>query len=70
MANVKDSSLGPVSQSYLMTEICLKAKLCHKIVLRFIITVSQNFHILFNKSDLKISLMTNLKIASCLLYML
>jgi hypothetical protein len=52
---------GPVSQSYLTTKICLKIKICHKIVVRFILAVSQNFHILSNKSDLTIILRSVLR---------
>jgi hypothetical protein len=54
--DLENGDQGPVSQSYLLTKICLKIKFCHKIVILFIITVSQNFHILSNKSDVKIIL--------------
>jgi hypothetical protein len=56
------TNLGPVSQNYLITKIYLKIRICHEIVIRFIIAVSQNFHIISYKSNLKICLMTNFKI--------
>jgi hypothetical protein len=41
---------GPGSQNYLTTKICLKIKICRKIVIRFIIAVSQN--LIFKRSVL------------------